>query len=97
MSVTVTIHVQAQPDKVESVKQFLHKVLPDTRAYDGCESVTIHQNQDDATRLMFCGLWASRPHYERYLAWRTETGALADLGAMIVGDPVWTYYDFVGV
>jgi quinol monooxygenase YgiN len=96
MSVMVTIHVQAQPGKAEAVKDFLRKVLPDTRVREGCESVTIHQNQDDPARLMFCGQWATRPHYESYLAWRTETGALADLGALVIGDPVWTFYDYVG-
>jgi quinol monooxygenase YgiN len=58
--------------------------------------VTIHQNQDDADKLMFQGQWLSRAHYERYLAWRTETGVLEELGAMVAGEPIWTFYDYVG-
>jgi quinol monooxygenase YgiN len=96
MSVLLTIHAQAQPDKVDAIKEFLLKVLPDTRARAGCESVTVHQDQDDPTRLMICGQWATRPQYDSYLAWRIETGTLAELGAMLVSEPVFAFYDYVG-
>jgi hypothetical protein len=45
---------------------------------------------------MFFGQWVSRPHYERYLAWRTETGTLNELAEKIAGEPIWTFYDYVG-
>jgi quinol monooxygenase YgiN len=96
VSVTLTIHAQAQPDKVDTVKEFLRKVLPDTRVREGCEGVTVHQDQDDPTRLMILSSWATRAQYDSYFAWRVETGALAELGALVVGDPVWTFYDHVG-
>ena len=92
MSVTVTIRSVVQPDKVAAVKEFLQKALPDTRVREGSEGVTVHQNQDDPTSWLILTQWASRAHYEGYLAWRVEMGTLAE---MLVGEPTITYYDFV--
>lgn len=97
MSVTVVLEFQTQPDKVDAVKAFFRKVLPDTRAYDGFESLTVHQNQEDLTAFLVWELWATRQQYEAYLAWRTETGALNDLVAVLTGPPSFRFFDFVGV
>lgn len=41
--------------------------------------------------------WATRGQYETYLAWRTETGALDKLVAMLDGPPSIRFLDHVGV
>ena len=97
MSVTVVLEFQTQPDKADEVREFFRKILPDTRAYDGFESLTVHQNQDDPSAFLVWELWATRPQYEAYLAWRTETGALGDLVAMLTGPPSIRFFGFVGV
>jgi quinol monooxygenase YgiN len=97
MSVTVVLEFQAKPDKVNEIKEFFRKVLPDTRAYDGFESLTLHQNQEDPTSFLVWELWATRSNYETYLAWRTETGALSSLVEMLAGQPSFRFFDFVGV
>jgi quinol monooxygenase YgiN len=97
MSVTVVLEFQTQPDKVNAVKEFFRKLLPDTRAYDGFESLTVHQNQEDPTGFLVWELWNTRQEYDAYLAWRTETGALSDLVAMLASPPSFRFFDFVGV
>jgi quinol monooxygenase YgiN len=96
MSVTVVLEFQTQPDKVDAVKEFFRN-LPDTRAYDGFESLTVHQNQEDPTAFLVWELWNTRQNYETYLAWRTETGALSDLVAMLASPPSFRFFEFVGV
>ena len=39
--------------------------------------------------------WDSVEHYEKYLAWRTETGVLAELSALLEGDPNIRYFEAV--
>jgi len=39
--------------------------------------------------------WDSREHYEKYFAWRQESGALAALGEMLAGPPNLRYFDEV--
>ena len=42
---------------------------------------------------MFYERWDSRQHYEKYLAWRTETGAVNQLGAMLAAPPSIRYFE----
>ena len=95
MSTFVTLEFQARPETVEMVKEFLRKVLPDTRAYAGFESIVLHQNQDDPTSMMMYESWATRPHYDTYLAWRVSTGALDEFGEMLGGPPTFRFFDLV--
>src|SRR4051794_8817689 len=57
MSVKVLLEFQTQADQVDAAKEFLREVLPDTRAYDGFESLTMHQSDDDPTKFLFWEQW----------------------------------------
>ena len=37
--------------------------------------------------------WDSKAHYEKYLAWREETGVLSDFGALLEGAPMIRFFD----
>jgi len=74
MSVTIVLEMQTTEDKVDDVIAFLRSVLPDTRSYEGFESLTVHRDQDDPTKFLIFERWATRPNYEAYLAWRGEKG-----------------------
>ncbi len=93
MSVTVFLEVQSKPENIEELKTTFKAILPDTRAYDGCQGVQVVGNQDDSLNLILQEKWESRQHYEKYLGWRDETGALAALGAMLSQPPSIRYYD----
>ena len=95
MSATVLLEVQAKPENLAELKSTLKNTLPDTRAYEGCQGVDIIGNQDDSCNLVLIQKWDSRQHYEKYLGWRTETGALEALGAMLAQPPSIRYYDNV--
>ena len=95
MSVTVLLEVQAKPENLAELKSTFKNTLPDTRAYEGCQGVDIIGNQDDSCNLVLIQKWDSRQHYEKYLGWRTETGALEALGVMLAQPPSIRYYDNV--
>ena len=95
MSVTVLLEVQAKPEKLAELKSTFKKTLPDTRAYEGCQGVDVIGNQDDSCNLVLIEKWDSRQHYEKYLGWRTKSGALEALGAMLAQPPNIRYYDDV--
>ena len=83
MSVTVLLECAVKPD-VDLIAM-MKQMLPDTRAYDGCEGVEVTQNQDDSNNIVLIERWASRDHYEKYVAWRTERGDMDTLGAYPFG------------
>jgi len=96
MSVLVLFDVEALAGRAEELIAVFGEVLPDTRAFDGCEGVTVHRDQDAPERLVLVERWASRPHYEAYLRWRTELGD-PRLGALSTAPPALRFLDDVEV
>ena len=98
MATTVVIlDMQVKPEAVDGVKASLKELLPDTRAYDGCQGLDIYEDLDQSGHLVFYERWDSKEHYQRYLSWRTETGAMEQLGKALVGPPSIKYFDRVDV
>ena len=60
MSILVLLQISAQPDKADALKAAFGGLLPDTRAYDGCEGITVHVDQDDPAKIVLLERWASR-------------------------------------
>jgi quinol monooxygenase YgiN len=88
----VHLEVKAKPERVHDVIGLLKQLLPETRAYDGCQEVAVYLNEDGRTFVYF-EMWDSKSHYERYLAWREETGVLAELVALIEDPPNIRYFE----
>ena len=82
MPTLVILEVKAKSDSLGQVKEFLAKRLPETRAFDGCQSLTPYLNEDGQT-IVIVELWDSKPHYDKYLAWREETGVVAEFEPLI--------------
>lgn len=94
MAVLVLVEAKAKPDMVESIKDFVTPLFPETRAYDGCQGVTMYVEPEGQT-FVFVEHWDSTAQYERYLAWRTETGVLDQLVSMLDGEPSIRYFEAV--
>jgi quinol monooxygenase YgiN len=97
MAILVLLEAKTKPEAVESLKAFLRPRLPQTRAYDGCHGITMYLDPRDGRTFVFVEYWDSTAHYERYLAWRQETGELAQLFSMLEGEPSIRYFDAVDV
>jgi quinol monooxygenase YgiN len=80
---------------VDTVKDLFKEILPDTRAYDGCQGVEVVENQDESGNVILIETWDSREKYDKYLGWRVETGLLDRLGPMLDGAPSVSYFDKV--
>ncbi|HEY3603284.1 MAG TPA: antibiotic biosynthesis monooxygenase [Sporichthyaceae bacterium] len=96
MSVTVTLLFPTQAEQSDNFWNALISVLPDTRAYDGCVSVTTHRDLDDPSKIFLIEVWDSREHQQKYLAWRVETGLMDAIGPMLAGAPVISAYSNPG-
>ena len=93
MSVLVVAEVQVKPEHVSEMKSLLAELLPDTRAYDGCQGIDVHSNTEDPGDMVLIEYWDSRAHHEKYMAWRTETGVMKKVGEMLAGPPVMKYFE----
>jgi quinol monooxygenase YgiN len=94
MSTLVLFEVEALPGRVDELIALFAEVLPDTRAYNGCEGVGVHRDQDAPDRLVLVERWMSRSHYETYFQWRVER-ADPRLGALCSGPPSTRFLDAV--
>jgi quinol monooxygenase YgiN len=97
MSTVVLLEMQVKPEAVNEVKAFFKEILPDTRAYAGCQGLDVYGNLDDGGNIVLYERWESRDHYQKYLNWRTETGALNQLVSKLAGPPKIRYYERVDV
>jgi quinol monooxygenase YgiN len=95
MSVVVLLEPQTAPGRAEDIIALLRDALPDTRAYDGCETVVMHRDQDAPDRVLLIERWASRAQYEAYLQWRADRGDNERLGALSSGPPSVRYLDAI--
>ncbi len=92
MSIVVLLEFHVKADAVEDAKQFFKKILPDTRAFAGCEGLDVYTNVDDPTSFVFQERWQSKEHYEKYFAWRTANGSMEAFGAKLAGAPSVRYF-----
>jgi quinol monooxygenase YgiN len=93
MAIMVLLEGKAKAEAVDRLKGALPQLFPDTRRYDGCRGITAYASADDGRTIVFVEFWDTKSHYERYLAWRTETGVIADLVGMLEAPPTIRYFD----
>lgn len=95
MSVTVLLELHAKPGSGKALKEVFRQILPDTRRFDGCRSVTVLGNEDEEGQLVLVEQWGAREHHENYMEWRTERGDIAKLGELLAAPPSIRYFDEV--
>ena len=93
MSVLVLVEAPVKSEDVSNMKSYMAELFLDTRAYDGCQAIDVYFNTDDEGIMVLVELWDSRPHHEKYLGWRTETGVMAKIGGMLAGPPSIRYFE----
>ena len=88
MATLVTLECRAKDEEsAAQLKAMMAERFPETRAYDGCQGITGYLQTDDPLACVLVEFWDSSEHYNKYLAWREETGVLAQLGELLEGPP----------
>ena len=95
MSILVVLELEAVPGSEATMIDVLRRNLGDTRARQGCEGVTVHQDQDRATSIVLVERWATRADDDAYRAWRAGEGAIKEMAGLVAGPPTIRYYDDV--
>ncbi len=91
METQVIISFKLKPDQVDEFTTHIRTIIPDTRSFEGCIDVGFYFNSDDETDLVVFETWESRAQYEKYFAWRTETGALDAIASYLEDEPSLRY------
>jgi quinol monooxygenase YgiN len=81
--VTITFHMTLKPEAVEMFVQAAPTLLEGTTTFPGFRSIRIVQHKDDPTKVLFVERWESEEAYRKYIAWRTEQGAMDGMAQMV--------------
>ena len=82
---TIVANSHANPDQIDLVKKELEKLVPITRAEEGCIQYELHRDNDNPAHFMFYESWESRdlwlthmnaPHLAAYM--QATDGAVAE-------------------
>ncbi len=57
MSISRIGEVQAKPELVNELREFLLSIIPGIQASEGCESVQLYQSEDDPSRFLMIEVW----------------------------------------
>jgi quinol monooxygenase YgiN len=79
-------------ERLDEFKGVIKDALPDTRAFDGCQSVDVYENQDKPEEIFLVERWDSKEHQQKYVAWRVETGMMDALGTFLDSPPTFIFY-----
>jgi quinol monooxygenase YgiN len=90
LATTAILELRIKPDSVDESREVLHRILGETRAFDGCLGVTVIQDAGDPTHLVAIEEWESFEKDAAYRKWRAGDGAMPDLVALLAGAPSLT-------
>ena len=95
MTVTVNIIFNIKSGRSDDFKEVLRKALPETRAFSGCRSVQLLEDQDRSGQFTLLEEWDSKDDQLRYMAWRAETGS--PTAHLFDGERVISYLDTIDI
>ena len=64
---TIVANIHANPDKIDLVKTALEKLIPITRAEEGCIQYDLHQDNDNPAHFLFYENWKSRELWQNHM------------------------------
>jgi quinol monooxygenase YgiN len=87
LATTAILELRIKPDSVDESVGILHRILGETRAFDGCLGVTVIQDASDPAHVVAIEEWESLEKDAAYREWRAGDGAMPDLAAILAGPP----------
>ena len=93
MSQTVHVVFPCQEGKGPELIEILREALPDTRAYEGCESIEVYSDDSNPDTVVLWEKFALKENHQSYLQWRMDTGLPELLAPVMAGNLQVTYLD----
>jgi heme-degrading monooxygenase HmoA len=93
VAITAVLTMKAQPGKGAALAAAFEEILPDTRKYQGCNGVTVHQSASDPDALALIEHWDSAEDHQSYSLWRKDSGTLGGVMGLAGGRPETAIYN----
>ena len=92
MAITSILELQLKADSLEKANEIIHATLAATRAFDGCQGVTVMVDNADPTHVVLFETWESVEHDQAYRVFRTTPEGASDLGSILAAAPKLSMY-----
>lgn len=63
----IVADIHTEPDQLARVRAELEKLIPITRAEEGCIRYDLHQDNDDPAHFLFYEIWESRELWQAHM------------------------------
>jgi quinol monooxygenase YgiN len=91
-NLTVLVEWQVKSDDIATAKALLEQTYDGTRHFEGCQRYEVYENQESPGNIILLTEWTSREQFTQYVAWRQETGVLAQFGQTFAQPPQIRYF-----
>lgn len=95
MSIMIILDAKLKEGKIEEAKELFNELLPDTRNFKGCESISMILNEEDSANMVLVEKWRAKSDYEKYHHWREERGDLDRIRALLDGRPGRRFFEII--
>jgi quinol monooxygenase YgiN len=86
--------VQAKPELIEELREFLISILPIIKSSKGCEAVQLFQSQDDPSRFLMLEVWDSVESHQASVK-NIPTEKLGEIRPLLATSPSGSYFSAV--
>lgn len=88
----VNIAFSAAPGKRDELVTKLIEIIPQTRAFDGCNNIVFTESEANPAALLLIEDWDSHEQYDAYKQWRRDSGTSVLGGELVDPNSVSTSY-----
>lgn len=96
IGVKVILTLKAKPETKKEFIEFLHKNVPNVRAFEGCSSVKLYFD-DTTNELIITEDWMSKEHHGKYIKFISESGVMNGLISYLQKEPTIKYYEILNI
>lgn len=94
MNISRIGEVQAKPELVGELRDFLLSIMPIIKSSSGCESVTLYQSKDDPTKFTMIEVWDSVESHRASVK-NIPPEKLSDIRPLLASAPSGSYFEIV--
>lgn len=87
MSIVILVEWHIKPDRIISAKDLLNSTYSGTQQYEGCHRYEIYEDREKPDCIFLLTEWDTQEQYASYMAWRKETGILAQFAETFAESP----------
>jgi quinol monooxygenase YgiN len=94
MSISRIGEVRAKEGSIAALRDFLISIMPMIQSSPGCESVQLHQSQDDPSKFMMVEVWDSVESHRDSVK-NIPPEKLSEIQPLLGGPPSGSYYGLI--